>query len=214
MFSASPSQRPDPQHHLAASAHRRARQLRPHDPLRCVPSPLRAPRPAPAASAGQLLTPPSRSLSLCFPVPRALQTCPADGRRASRRRAPATSSSEYRLAARPGRGALAARPRLSPAAPAPTPHVRGSVRDPRRSGCALPAPKVGGGCGLPPPRSGGGQQQVALEAALEFSPFVRGFSAWVCGRAGCSLPPRYCGRWSVALPSAGRGGRCTVVLLF
>lgn len=37
MFSASPSQRPDPHHHLAASSHRGARQLRPHDPLRWVP---------------------------------------------------------------------------------------------------------------------------------------------------------------------------------
>lgn len=36
MFSASPPQRPDPHHHLAASSHRGARQLRAHDPLRWV----------------------------------------------------------------------------------------------------------------------------------------------------------------------------------
>ncbi|KAL2310177.1 hypothetical protein Nmel_006420 [Mimus melanotis] len=52
------------------------------------PRPLRAPRHAPRDNFSPLLP----ALSLCFPVPRALQTCPADGRRASRRRAPATSS--------------------------------------------------------------------------------------------------------------------------
>uniref|UniRef100_A0A8D2NI97 Pleckstrin homology domain containing A7 n=1 Tax=Zonotrichia albicollis TaxID=44394 RepID=A0A8D2NI97_ZONAL len=75
MFSASPSQRPDPPHHLAASAHRRARQLRPHDPLRWVPA-----AGAPSSGAGRLRrrsSHPSFPLSLSlFPRPPCLADLP------------------------------------------------------------------------------------------------------------------------------------------
>lgn len=97
--SASPPQRPDPQHHLAAPAHRGARQLGTHDPLRWVLAARALPRPEGSRAAR---SPPLLSLSP--------QTCPAAGRRASRRRAPATSSSEccgpgVRAASAPGGGA-------------------------------------------------------------------------------------------------------------
>lgn len=142
MFSASPSQRPDPHHHLAASAHRRARQLRPHDPLRWVPAADGAappPRPPPRGrGAPPEFSPLLPALSFSFPAPRALQTCPADGRRGSRRRAPATSSSEYRLPAprRPPRAGGRWRRGPGPGSARPPPHrprtSAGFINDPRQ----------------------------------------------------------------------------------
>lgn len=89
--------------------------------------PLLAPRPA-----GEVLTPPSRSLSLslspspvpCRPAPRMGGGVLGGGRQLLHR----VSTGSRPRADRPGLGGAAgaapARPGLSPAAPAPTPHVR------------------------------------------------------------------------------------------
>lgn len=79
-------QRPPPLHNLATPAHRGTSQLWPHDPLRWAPG-----RWGGALGGGGRAPgwPKSDRTFLAFP-----QTCPAAGRRASRRRAPVTSSSE------------------------------------------------------------------------------------------------------------------------
>lgn len=188
--------------------------------------PLLAPAPRPGGSAGEVLTPPSRSLSLSFPVPRALQTCPADGRRGSRRRAPATSSSEYRLPAphRPSRAggrcwcgsgpgpAQPGRPRAEPARPPRSLMTRAGP-----SGTALrPASgKVGSGRGgmrHPPSRAPAVvSNRFPWRRHLSFPCLLGVFvCAFVCELAAPLLPAIHgevCGRWSVAGLSAGRGGR-------